>query len=132
MLGWAGPTWLAADWSPHSGRELLQLDLRLRLQVRAQAYTLATSDGFVLIVGDCLSFPDAASKARQDHLPRPQQGAMTRINMTECTTSHASTVLNICALTDLDDVAVGVADVAADLAVLGLRRGEELGSTTLP
>ncbi len=36
------------------------------------------------------------------------------------------------ALSDLDDVAVRIADVAADLAVLGDRRREELGSTTFP
>jgi hypothetical protein len=45
---------------------------------------------------------------------------------------QASTVLNICALTDLDDIAVRIADVAADLAVLGNRRRDELGSSTFP
>src|SRR5579864_3781934 len=36
------------------------------------------------------------------------------------------------ALSDLDDVAVRIADVAADLAVLGDRLRDELGSATLP
>ena len=45
---------------------------------------------------------------------------------------QASTVLKICALADLDDVAVRIADVAADLAVFGVRRGEELGASALP
>jgi hypothetical protein len=45
---------------------------------------------------------------------------------------QASTVRLICALTDLDDIAVRIADVAADLAVLGLRLRDELGSSTFP
>src|SRR5216684_5560568 len=45
---------------------------------------------------------------------------------------QASTVRLICALTNLDDVAVRIADVAADLAVLGLRLRDELGSSTFP
>src|SRR4029077_20796814 len=36
------------------------------------------------------------------------------------------------ALSDLDDVTVRIADVAADLAVLGYWFGDELGSSTLP
>jgi hypothetical protein len=46
--------------------------------------------------------------------------------------SHTSTVREIGALTNLDDVAVRIADVAADLAVLGDRLRNELGSSTLP
>jgi len=44
----------------------------------------------------------------------------------------ASTVREVCALTDLDEVAVRIADVAADLAVFGERLGDELGSSTFP
>src|SRR5579863_6971423 len=36
------------------------------------------------------------------------------------------------ALSDLDDIAVGIADVAARLAVLFLRLRDELGASTLP
>ena len=42
------------------------------------------------------------------------------------------TVGEIGALTDLDDIAVGIADVAAYLAVLGYRLRDELGSSTFP
>jgi len=45
---------------------------------------------------------------------------------------HASTVRKICALTNLNDVAVRIADVAADLAVFGQRLRDELGSSTFP
>ena len=44
----------------------------------------------------------------------------------------ASTVRKIGALTNFDDIAVWIADVAADLAVLGQRLGDELGSSTFP
>ena len=44
----------------------------------------------------------------------------------------ASAVGKICALTNLDDVAVRIADVAADLAVFGQRLGDELGSSAFP
>jgi len=44
----------------------------------------------------------------------------------------ASAVGKICALTNLDDVAVRIADVAADFAVFGERLGDEFGSSTLP
>src|ERR1700733_4685253 len=42
------------------------------------------------------------------------------------------TVLEGGALSDLDNIAVRIADVAANLAVLGDRRGDELGSSTFP
>src|SRR5580704_192004 len=45
---------------------------------------------------------------------------------------HESTVREGGALSDLDDIAVGVADVAANIAVLRDRLGDELGSTTFP
>ena len=45
---------------------------------------------------------------------------------------RASTVRLVGALSDLDDIAVRIADVAADLAVLGQRLRDELGSSTLP
>lgn len=41
-------------------------------------------------------------------------------------------VSKIGALSDLDDIAIRIADVASDLAVLGDRRRDELGSPTLP
>jgi transcriptional regulator with XRE-family HTH domain len=46
-------------------------------------------------------------------------------------TDRALTVRQIGALPDLDSVTVGIADVAANLAVLGNRFREELGSSTL-
>jgi len=42
------------------------------------------------------------------------------------------TVDLIGALADFDDVAVGIADVAADLAVLRDRFGDELGASAFP
>src|SRR3984885_7763072 len=45
---------------------------------------------------------------------------------------RASPVLKVGALSDLDDVAVRIADVAANLAVLGNRFRQELGSSTFP
>ena len=45
---------------------------------------------------------------------------------------QALTVFERGALSDLDDVTVWVADVAANLAVLGYWRREELGSPTFP
>src|SRR5579859_6312453 len=45
---------------------------------------------------------------------------------------RALTVLEGCALSDLDNVTVRIADVAANLAVLGNRRREELGSPAFP
>ena len=46
--------------------------------------------------------------------------------------SRALTVREIGALSDLDNIAVGVADVAANLALLGDRLRDELGSSTFP
>src|ERR1700688_2193622 len=43
-----------------------------------------------------------------------------------------STVREVGALPDFDDIAVGIADVAAYLAVLLYRLGNELGSSTFP
>ena len=45
---------------------------------------------------------------------------------------RALTVSEVGALSDFDDVAVRIADVAADLAVLGYRLRDELGSSTFP
>src|SRR5580692_3934887 len=45
---------------------------------------------------------------------------------------RASPVLEVGALSDLDNVSVRIADVAANLAVLGNRFREELGSSTFP
>jgi hypothetical protein len=42
------------------------------------------------------------------------------------------TVGEVGALSDFDDIAVGIADVAARLAVLGDGLGDELGSSTFP
>src|SRR5580704_6633427 len=44
----------------------------------------------------------------------------------------ASTVCEISALSDLDNVTVRIADVAANLTVLGYRLRDELGSSTFP
>jgi hypothetical protein len=46
--------------------------------------------------------------------------------------SRASTVCEVCALSDLDNISVRIADVAARLAVLGDRLRDELRSSTLP
>ena len=45
---------------------------------------------------------------------------------------RALTVLELGALSDLDNVTVRIADVAARLAVLRDRLGDELGSSTFP
>jgi hypothetical protein len=45
---------------------------------------------------------------------------------------RALTVREVGTLSDFDDIAVRIADVAADLAVLGYRRRDELGSSTFP
>src|SRR5580692_1193231 len=45
---------------------------------------------------------------------------------------RALTVDSVGALSDFDDVAIGIADVAAYLAVLWNRRRDELGSSTFP
>src|SRR5271154_4169084 len=45
---------------------------------------------------------------------------------------RALTVREIGALSDLDDITVRIADVAANLAILGDRRGDELSSATFP
>ena len=45
---------------------------------------------------------------------------------------RALTVREVGALSDFDDIAVRIADVAADLAVLGDRLRDELGSSTFP
>ena len=45
---------------------------------------------------------------------------------------EALTVFEVGALSDLDDVAVRIADVAANLAVLGYRLRDELGSSAFP
>jgi hypothetical protein len=37
-----------------------------------------------------------------------------------------------CALSNLDNVTIGIPDVAANLAILGYRLGDELGSSTFP
>ena len=44
----------------------------------------------------------------------------------------ALAVCEVCALSDLDNVSVRIADVAANLAVLGNRLRDELGPSTLP
>jgi hypothetical protein len=44
----------------------------------------------------------------------------------------ASTVLEVSALSDLDNISVRIADVAARLAVLGDRLRDELRSSTFP
>src|SRR5271169_2570790 len=46
--------------------------------------------------------------------------------------ARASTVCEVCALSDLDNISVRIADVAARLAVLGDRLRDELRSSTLP
>ncbi len=45
---------------------------------------------------------------------------------------RASALRDVGALSDLDNVTVRIADVAANLAVLFLRLGDELGSSTFP
>src|ERR1700690_1225128 len=45
---------------------------------------------------------------------------------------RALTVGEIGTLSDLDNIAVRIADVAANLAVLGYRRRDELGSSAFP
>src|ERR1700728_1107267 len=49
-----------------------------------------------------------------------------------CSAGRASTVRKICALSDLDDISVRIADVAANLAVLRDRLCDELRAPTSP
>src|SRR5580658_2111271 len=44
----------------------------------------------------------------------------------------ASTIFDVCALSDLDEITVRIADVTANLAVFGNRLRDELGPPTLP
>lgn len=49
--------------------------------------------------------------------------------------THLARALTVCetgALPDLNNVTIGIPDVAADFAVLGDRLGDELGSSTFP
>src|ERR1700688_1173487 len=62
---------------------------------------------------------------------RPQENIRNRFK-SESHPGRALTVLELGALSDLDNVTVRVADVAANLAVLGNRRREELGSPAFP
>jgi hypothetical protein len=62
----------------------------------------------------------------------PQHSEMNKTKSKSTHPGQASTVRKICALTNLDDISVRIADVAADLAVLGQRLRDELGSSTFP
>ena len=53
-------------------------------------------------------------------------------HIVSCAFIPRSTGSKVGALSDLDDIAVRIADVAADLAVLGDRLRDELGSPTFP
>ena len=66
-----------------------------------------------------------------------KRGKTIRRASTKCLNpaSHpglALTVCEVCALSDLDNISVRIADVAANLAVLGNRLRDELGPSTLP
>ena len=63
---------------------------------------------------------------------RPRLGAMRWLDHSLLHPGRALTVREIGALSDLDNITVGITDVAADLAVLGNRLGYELGSSTFP
>src|SRR5271168_5468362 len=65
----------------------------------------------------------AARKASREH-PQPFK--------CESHPGRALTVLELGALSDLDNITVRIADVAANLAVLGYWLGDELGSSTFP
>src|SRR5580700_8983811 len=65
----------------------------------------------------------AARKASTEH-PQPFKS--------ESHPDRALTVLELGALSDLDNIPVRIADVAANLAVLGYRLRDELGSATFP
>src|SRR6202166_1943703 len=62
---------------------------------------------------------------------RPQENIRNRFK-SESHPGRALTVLELGALSDLDNVTVRIADVAANLAVLRDRRREELGSPAFP
>ncbi len=67
-----------------------------------------------------------ARKASREH-PQPfQSESLPGLALT------VLTVHEIGALSDLDNVTVRIADVAANLAVLGYRFGDEFGSSTFP
>src|SRR5580704_5627612 len=71
------------------------------------------------------------SASRKLRLYRAIAGSDTTKCRADCP-RRALTVFEGRALSDLDDVTVRVADVAANLAVLGNRRREELGSPAFP
>ena len=71
-----------------------------------------------------------------DTIPIPQNCCNSyAVPLSPKKTDHpgrALTVCEVCALSDLDNITVRIADVAANLAVLGNRLRDELGPSTLP
>ena len=59
-------------------------------------------------------------------------GSATTSRMGGILSAPALTIREIGALSDLDNITVRIADVAANLAVLGNRLRDELGSSTFP
>jgi hypothetical protein len=57
---------------------------------------------------------------------------LMRLGATDFSEARALTVRELGALSDLDDITVRIADVAAYLAVLGNRLRNELSSSTFP
>lgn len=68
----------------------------------------------------------------QERDKHPSVRPMSQINAKALTNTAALTVRLICALSDLNDVPVRVADVATNLTVLGDWFRDELGPATLP
>ena len=65
-------------------------------------------------------------------MPRDRLDVAVRNAHSCIPTGRALTVSKVGALSDLDNITVRIADVAADLAVLGDRLRDELRSSTFP
>src|SRR5580704_5338832 len=113
---------------PESNLQAIQSGLRSAAQVR-------------LCRSRCLNSSDTSRRLGFDQFVHMTNGGVSRLlrlgpdspwTVRMLFRGRASPVLEVGALSDLDNVSVRIADVAANLAVLGNRFREELGSSTFP
>jgi hypothetical protein len=101
---------------------------------RFQRLRQAVQSGFLMAMV-CAGYPASSIMFRRSTRNRRRPDHVRPLNILTLNQSkpfQTSTVCKICTFANLDDIAVGVADVAADLAVLGLRLGDEFGSAAFP
>jgi hypothetical protein len=80
-----------------------------------------------------VSFPaDNARQTNEETGDKETGDGEVHPSALDCPSGRALTVSDVGALSDLDNIAVRIADVAAYLAVLGDRLRDELGSSTFP